>query len=100
MDRKVLLPACCSEAGRGPGWGWGWGSGQRLQVGTLVGKDRCVFRCGGRVAVADQPHSSWTHTHTHTHTHVLVLIEDSKAPLGLSVVPEGHFPGSLKIKWE
>lgn len=34
------------------------------------------------------------------HTHVLVLIEDSRAPLGLSVVPEGHFPGSLKIKWE
>lgn len=48
----MLPPPRCSEAGRGPGWGGGVGSGQRLQVGTLVGKGGCVFRRGGRVAVA------------------------------------------------
>ena len=31
--------------------------------------------------------------YAHTHTCMLVPMEDSEAPLGLSVVPEGHFPG-------
>lgn len=42
-----------------------------------------MFRRGGRVVIV--------HVHTGT-DHVLVLLEDVEAPVGLNVVPKGHFP--------
>lgn len=50
-----------------------------------------MCRRGGRGAVACIPSESCVPAHAHAHT--LLLIGDLKAPLGLCVVPEGHFPG-------
>lgn len=59
-------------------------------MSTLVGR---VDVCSDAVGRGQCPVHHITHDmHIHMRT-CLVPTEDSEAPLGLNVVPEGHFPG-------